>query len=518
MNGATLPPPYTSEAVTASKLSTWRMLKPSTKASQCQQVYLPGQMELAYILRAFEGYGLGKVCMAGARGGKGGHAPQAKFYFYEPALEAFPRGWWDQDVADAGGYENTYPSIEAVGGCMTTGRTLFPERKQPEPKKVKKEKREKKEKDKKHKKAKREEPRMKEEEINGEVEEHVVAQPTEQRRPFSDEVVPHLPFGVPWGHIAFVRQCLANVGCKFVQCMSVITMVHATLLQLCFHFNAQDVVVVTGSGVCALRSQAQEPVAWAQWSATQASYVVGTLVQSSCLIGLTFTPLQGSPQQLALLRQLQTSQLLQQIPQPPHDQGMPFSQVPQLQVQPQSNPVQPKTNAHAQTLQASVANVAGPKKPTKEASAWIHSRHKETSSYLENKKEWGRSHGVDTWARRPAEEDAGVAETKKMIADMIAQDKANEKARQEKRDEKEQDKEKRRAEEQKRAKEAKKKKEQERQDRKHRTEECTAHKEKSRISFGFYCKGCQGAPTGFVWILWPRVAKGTCRNFGVWIR
>ena len=198
MNGQTLPPPYTSEAVTASNLSMWRMLKPSTKVSQCQQVYPPGPMEWANILRAFEGYGLGKVCMAGARGGKGGRAPQAKFYFYDPASEAFPRGWWDQDVAEAGGYENTYPSIEAVGGCMTTGRTLFPEPKQPQPKKEKKEKREKKEKDKKHKKAKREEPRVKEEEIRREVEEHVVAQPTEQRRPFFDEVVP--PFAI-WGSL-----------------------------------------------------------------------------------------------------------------------------------------------------------------------------------------------------------------------------------------------------------------------------------------------------------------------------
>ena len=73
--------------------------------------------------------------MAGARGGKGGRAPQAKFYFYDPASEAFLRGWWDQEVADAGGYENTYQSIEAVGGCMTTGRTLFPEPKRAPPKK-----------------------------------------------------------------------------------------------------------------------------------------------------------------------------------------------------------------------------------------------------------------------------------------------------------------------------------------------------------------------------------------------
>ena len=88
--------------------------------------------------------------------------------------------------------------------------------------------------------------------------------------------------------------------------------------------------------------------------------------------------------------------------------------------------------------------------------------------------------GVDTRARRPAKEDAAVAETRKMIADMIAQEKANEKARQEKKDEKERDMENRRAEEQKRAKEAKKKKEQERHHRKHRTEERTAHKVKSK--------------------------------------
>ena len=73
-----------------------------------------------------------------------------------------------------------------------------------------------------------------------------------------------------------------------------------------------------------------------------------------------------------------------------------------------------------------------------------------------------------------------MAETTKMIADMIAQDKANEKARQEERDEKERDKEKRRAEEQKRTKEAEKKKDQERQDQKHRTEERTAHRENSK--------------------------------------
>ena len=144
MNGATLPPPYTSKAVTASNLSTWRMLKPSTEVSQCQQVHPPGPMEWAYILRAFEGYELGKA----------------------------------------------YPSIEAVGGCMTTVCTLFAEPKQPQPGKEKKEKGKKQEKDKKHKKARREEPRVKEEEINQEVEEHVVAQPTEQRRPFFDKVVP----------------------------------------------------------------------------------------------------------------------------------------------------------------------------------------------------------------------------------------------------------------------------------------------------------------------------------------
>ena len=189
MSGATLQPPYTSEAVTAPNLLTWRMLKPCSRVSQCQEVHPPGPMEWANILRAFEGYGLGKVCMVGARGGKGGRAPQAKCYFYDPAWEAFLRGWWDQDVAKAGGYENTYPSIEAVGGCLTTGRTLFPEPKQPQPKEEKKEKREKKEKDKKHIKAKREEPRVKEEELNQEFEEHVVAQPTEQRRPFFDEVI-----------------------------------------------------------------------------------------------------------------------------------------------------------------------------------------------------------------------------------------------------------------------------------------------------------------------------------------
>ena len=72
---------------------------------------------------------------------------------------------------------------------MTTCRTLFLEPNRPQPKKEKKEKREKKEKDKKHKRDKREEPRVKEEEINREVWEHVVAQPTEQRRPFFDVVV-----------------------------------------------------------------------------------------------------------------------------------------------------------------------------------------------------------------------------------------------------------------------------------------------------------------------------------------
>ena len=255
---------------------------------------------------------------------------------------------------------------------------------------------------------------------------------------------------------------------------------HAALLQLCFHFNVQDVVVLTKSGVWALPSQAPEPVAWAQSSATQASSVVGPLVQSSRLIGLTFTPLQGSPPQLALLRQLQTSQLLLQFPQRPHAQGLPFPKVPQLQVQLQSNQVQPQTNAHTQTLQALVANVAGPTKPTKEALAWIQSRHRERPSHPEKEKEKARSHGVDTRARRPAKEDAAVAETKKMIADMIAQDKANEKARQEKKDEKERDMENRRAEEQKRAKEAEKKKEKERHHRKHRTEERTAHKVKSK--------------------------------------
>ena len=70
-------------------------------------------------------------------------------------------------------------------------------------------------------------------------------------------------------------------------------MLHATLLQRCFHSNVQDVVVVTKSDVWALASSAQEPVAWAQWSATRASSVVGRLVQSSRLIGLTFTALQG---------------------------------------------------------------------------------------------------------------------------------------------------------------------------------------------------------------------------------
>ena len=81
---------------------------------------------------------------------------------------------------------------------MTTGRTLFPEPKQPQPKKEKKEKREKKEKDKKHKNAKRGGPSLKEEEINREGEEHVVAQPTEQRRPFFDKVVPQFAI---WGSL-----------------------------------------------------------------------------------------------------------------------------------------------------------------------------------------------------------------------------------------------------------------------------------------------------------------------------
>ena len=86
---------------------------------------------------------------------------------------------------------------------MTTGRTLFPEPKQPQPKKEKKVKREKKERVKKHKKAKREEPRVKEEEINREVEEHVVAQPTKQRRLFFDEVVPQFAIWGPLGSHRF---------------------------------------------------------------------------------------------------------------------------------------------------------------------------------------------------------------------------------------------------------------------------------------------------------------------------
>ena len=86
--------------------------------------------------------------------------------------------------------------------------------------------------------------------------------------------------------------------------------------------------------------------------------------------------------------------------------------------------------------------MAGPTKPTKAALAWIPPRHKEKPSHPEKEKERARSHGVTTRTRRPAEEDTGVAEMKKMIADMIAQDKANEKARQENRDEKERDKEK----------------------------------------------------------------------------
>ena len=94
---------------------------------------------------------------------------------------------------------------------MTTGCKLFPEPKQPQPKKEKKEKREKKEKDKKHKKAKREEPRMKEEEINLEVEEHVVAQPTEQRRPFFDELVPEFAI---WGSLDNVEPMLSATVCS----------------------------------------------------------------------------------------------------------------------------------------------------------------------------------------------------------------------------------------------------------------------------------------------------------------
>ena len=39
---------------------------------------------------------------------------------------------------------------------------------------------------------------MKEEQINREVEEHVVARPTEQRRPFFDEVVPQFAI---WGSL-----------------------------------------------------------------------------------------------------------------------------------------------------------------------------------------------------------------------------------------------------------------------------------------------------------------------------
>ena len=85
---------------------------------------------------------------------------------------------------------------------MTTGRTLLPEPKQPQPKKEKKERSEQKEKDKKHKKAMREEPRVKEEEINREVEEHVVAQATEQRRSFFDGVVPQFAI---WGSLGSHR-------------------------------------------------------------------------------------------------------------------------------------------------------------------------------------------------------------------------------------------------------------------------------------------------------------------------
>ena len=157
--------------------------------------------------------------------------------------------------------------------------------------------------------------------------------------------------------------------------------------------------------------------------------------------------------------------------------------------------------------------MAGPTKTTKEPLAWIHSRHKEKPSHPEKEKEKARSHGVDTRARHHAKEDAGVAETKKMIADMIAQDKANEKGRQEQRNENERDKEKRRAEKQKRAEEAEKKKDQERQDRKHRTEERTAHKGKSKkiwatirrwcnvrsILINLYCIQCMSHPHASTW-------------------
>ena len=43
---------------------------------------------------------------------------------------------------------------------------------------------------------------MKEEEINREVEEHVVAQPTEQRRLYFDEVVPQFAI---WGSLGSQR-------------------------------------------------------------------------------------------------------------------------------------------------------------------------------------------------------------------------------------------------------------------------------------------------------------------------
>ena len=56
--------------------------------------------------------------------------------------------------------------------------------------------------------------------------------------------------------------------------------------------------MVTKSGVWALPSQAQEPVAWAQWSATQASSVVGPRVKSSRPIGPTYTPLKAHLQNL----------------------------------------------------------------------------------------------------------------------------------------------------------------------------------------------------------------------------
>ena len=151
-----------------------------------------------------------------------------------------------------------------------------------------------------------------------------------------------------------------------------------------------------------LPARTNTAVTCTQWALTQSAGLIGPLVQSSRLMGLTdVATVPPSPHQLTLLQQLQTRRAALQYLAPAAQAAPVEAQVAQSWNQ----------QAHL-ALQESVANVRGPQAPSREQRARIEARNLGNQKHPRGRGNMGSMQGMQarrrpgssskrSWRRRP---------------------------------------------------------------------------------------------------------------------